>query len=977
VVESKRPGGRSSFFFICSLFCCAILCWAGVSCSSSSSGSKQTEPGGLAFLQPTTSPTLDPGESITLYVNQSATFTLQSGCGTTKPEGTFNGGVLTATGTTVVYTAPATPGICLDDVVVATASNTSVQLPVFYAASFPAVSFSSNETYSGAGCSNSKPCCPASGTVILAGSQRSVLQVGTYAATVGPITASGGVPPYTWTVASGSQLPDGLELNPQGTQSSELYISGTPVAPGCTAITVELQDSTAAANCTPGTSSPCTTATLNVVVIPTALQVQIPDYPSALNDQQNNGQGAPYPPITLGVSGGQQPYSWCQNSADGLTLPPGLQINSIAQAGFSCPTVVSSAQYATLSGTPIKNSDDSTNTYCSNTGCYTTQFYVNDSQTPYPATKVVNVSMQDLPLIPCSQENQALPLAGAINPDAYLQGTIAFMMRGFDANGPAVIAGSVTMDGQGDVTGGTLDVTRSTGHQQFAVQSSGSSYVVGTTVYLEGQFGSVPPSGYDYSRGCMTLALTNVSTGVSAPSTTFAFTLGGCSNGYNVNGVISTSNVACGYNTNNQPSGNFTTGHIIEFDDNTGSGTRASGILRVQTSSAFAGGLSGPYAFGMSGGDASQKHFAMAGSFQASSGSISAAAADSVDGAACGSSSSPCNTTFTSGSGSYTADPTYGSSNGRWTGTLSLNSQTNYDLAIYVVSANEALVASTDQLSSSQPIVGGEAITTATTFSNASLEEPQIFHIGGLAGAGPDVSVGILTFDGIGSVGGTVYEDQAGTLFTTAISGVYGVSATNGRTVFTAPVQGQTLGGHSFIAYIVPPSASLNRADCSTPAACVTGFLVGTDNTAQSGVMEFQIPVNGPPPPFQNLFVDGNYAFGTDETLDALTPNIDGDVDASPSASSTTSGSLGVSTSTTYTPFIQDASYGDSSYYCVTSVLCYLLQPNQVLAGSYSVGANGSGTFGGNVVSVTNGNVVFYIDESPTNLHPSVMVVEQ
>jgi hypothetical protein len=28
-------------------------------------------------------------------------------------------------------------------------------------------------------------------------------------------------------------------------------------------------------------------------------------------------------------------------------------------------------------------------------------------------------------------------------------------------------------------------------------------------------------------------------------------------------------------------------------------------------------------------------------------------------------------------------------------------------------------------------------------------------------------------------------------------------------------------------------------------------------------------------------------------------------------------------------------------------------------------------------VSVTNGNVTFFIDESPVNLHPSVVVVEQ
>jgi hypothetical protein len=51
--------------------------------------------------------------------------------------------------------------------------------------------------------------------------------------------------------------------------------------------------------------------------------------------------------------------------------------------------------------------------------------------------------------------------------------------------------------------------------------------------------------------------------------------------------------------------------------------------------------------------------------------------------------------------------------------------------------------------------------------------------------------------------------------------------------------------------------------------------------------------------------------------------------------------------------------------------------PNQSLSGSYSVNSNGTGLFGGGVVSVTNGSAVFYIDESPTNLHPSVVVAEQ
>jgi hypothetical protein len=50
---------------------------------------------------------------------------------------------------------------------------------------------------------------------------------------------------------------------------------------------------------------------------------------------------------------------------------------------------------------------------------------------------------------------------------------------------------------------------------------------------------------------------------------------------------------------------------------------------------------------------------------------------------------------------------------------------------------------------------------------------------------------------------------------------------------------------------------------------------------------------------------------------------------------------------------------------------------NQALVGAYSINSNGTGTFGGGVVSVSNGNVIFFIDESPLNSTPSVTVAEQ
>ena len=54
-----------------------------------------------------------------------------------------------------------------------------------------------------------------------------------------------------------------------------------------------------------------------------------------------------------------------------------------------------------------------------------------------------------------------------------------------------------------------------------------------------------------------------------------------------------------------------------------------------------------------------------------------------------------------------------------------------------------------------------------------------------------------------------------------------------------------------------------------------------------------------------------------------------------------------------------------------------MLFPSDPLTGAYSINTNGTGNFGGGTVSVSNGNVTFYIDNSPLNLHPSVIVAEQ
>jgi hypothetical protein len=971
-----------------SLFCgCMVLLWM-CSCSSSKSAPVQQ---GLQFTTPRSAPTVEiatPTQSFSVSVNQNVTWTLQSGCGFGKPIGTLSN----TTATSATYTAPAAGSSVSqpcspnfqDAIVATTSSSQSAVLSVTIVAGGPAITNVSANTFTAplALCSaNGNPCCPqgsltccppAAGTTIIelgsfAGSD-GITQVGAFT-NIGPIQVSntgsvGGavlVPPYTWQIASGS-LPAGLTLTP-GTDTTQMFITGAAITPGCSTFALQVTDGAGVAS----TTGPFT---FNLVTIPQGLKLAVPSYAAAYNNEAQAGDpGLPYAPIALTASGGTAPYAWTEDPGNaGFTLPPGLVL------------VPSTSNTVLIQGTPTSGDDIAFNLPGASAGLYPSKILVSDSESPYPAVALANLSnMTGLAdAQPCSQTNQAIPIpplgvsingglgsANSVAAESYLQGSLAFMLHGFDANGPVLIAGSVGVDGQGNLTGGEEDVMRSGGSQHLAIQPSSSNpasyYVVGTTYRGPGAPGSVFSS---YSRGCMTLA-------TSAGSSTFAFTLSGCSNHWNENHLTTTNDNACGMaqdsQGNNIAAGYFTAGRIVEFDACTAGSapyctgsTRASGIMRWQDSSNLSAGLSGAYAFGVSGWDSTAKHYAIAGSFQARSANISSLAADIDD-------AGNLSSQVTGGSGSYGSVDSFGNA----TGSLTIG-QTTLPISLYVVSRNEAVIV-TNPGNTGAPMISGEAISTGTSFSNASLQNAEMFHIGGVSPTGPDVSIGVLAFDGAGSVSGTAYQDQAGTIATTSLSGVYQVDPNTGRVAFTAPQQGQTLGAHGFVGYMIPLPANWTRQNCSTPANCVAGFLVGTDSTAQDGILEFQTPLTAPPPPFTNLFIAGDYAFGTDELLDIHSPAFEGVVYAQPSGASTTTGSFAPNTEAEK-QFVRDVSYSCDAQ--APQPDCLLL-PSQSLTGSYSISSNGTGSFGGETVSVSNGNETFFIEESPVNLYPSVVVAEQ
>ncbi len=113
------------------------------------------------------------------------------------------------------------------------------------------------------------------------------------------LRASGGQPPYVWSISAGS-LPDGLTLDPDTGR-----ISGVPVTAGLSSFTVEVVD----ANLATGAQD------LSITINPSPLVIQTESLPDALINQG-------YSQI-LQASGGIPPYNWTIVSG---ALPPGLSL---------------------------------------------------------------------------------------------------------------------------------------------------------------------------------------------------------------------------------------------------------------------------------------------------------------------------------------------------------------------------------------------------------------------------------------------------------------------------------------------------------------------------------------------------------------------------------------------------------------------------------------------------------------------------
>lgn len=118
------------------------------------------------------------------------------------------------------------------------------------------------------------------------------------------LSATGGTPPYSWSLASGS-LPTGLSLN-----ASTGAISGTPTTAATFSFTARVTDS----------ASRTDTQALSITIDATSLSITTSSLP-------NGRTGTAYDQ-TLSATGGTTPYAWSIASG---SLPTGLALSSVGR----------------------------------------------------------------------------------------------------------------------------------------------------------------------------------------------------------------------------------------------------------------------------------------------------------------------------------------------------------------------------------------------------------------------------------------------------------------------------------------------------------------------------------------------------------------------------------------------------------------------------------------------------------------------
>jgi Putative Ig domain len=229
------------------------------------------------------------------------------------------------------------------------------------------------------------------------------------------VQATGGVPPYSWSLPANS-LPPGLTFNTTSGQ-----VSGTPTVAGVFSFFPTVTDSSIPPQTfTPPAGKP---VSITVAGAPT-LKAVTPTLPS--------GAVATGYSASLVATGGVPPYTWSLSSGQ---LPSGLRLNS---------------QSGTITGTPV-----------------------------LVTTSPFTVQVTDSVGSPAASQNLSISIVvGTVNTNALLSGAYSFFFNGFDADGSNVTeAGNFSANGNGLISSGQFDSNRVSG--VFTASALTGTYAIG------------------------------------------------------------------------------------------------------------------------------------------------------------------------------------------------------------------------------------------------------------------------------------------------------------------------------------------------------------------------------------------------------------------------------------------------------------------------------------------------------------------
>ena len=567
------------------------------------------------------------------------------------------------------------------------------------------------------------------------------------------LQATGGVPSYNWSYTG--TLPAGLSLNSAG------VISGTPTATGTSNFTVTVTDSgtptpqTAQANLSikitlgplvvTTTSSSLPQAVVNGAYSATVTATggltpytwSISGNPSWLSINKNTGalSGTPTatgttPAFTVTVADSENPQVTA-NASLTITVNAALAITTQSLPGGSVGTAYSATVNATGGVTPYLWSISGNPSWLSinkNTGA------LSGTPTATGTTPAFTVTVTDSES-PQATANASLTItvaAASCTNNATLSGNYAMVLRGWSSSTTFTAAvGSFVADGQGNISGGSLDVDDQ---------------------------GSGPGTGTFTGTFCVD------SKNLATVSLTYG---GGLSGSDTFEAALDASD------------GN---GHIIFYDS---SNVKASGVLRKQDTSAFSTSkIKGNYAFGFAGvdaafGGATSARYVTAGQFDSNgTGTLSGSYDSDIygNGVVSDQTLSTSDLSVVSGTtGRGTVSITFNNSNA-YHGTL--------NFVFYVVSATELLVMEDDAAGYS--LLTGQVVGQSGTFTDTSLDGVSVLELEGtdseIASA---VTAGLLTTDGKGNFSLSLDENIGGTFDNgtgnpTTESGTYQTSS-NGR----------------------------------------------------------------------------------------------------------------------------------------------------------------------------------------------------